>query len=229
MYGSSEKKYPPRQAARALRLLMAVHQEPEETLIDYYTRFKSVVENAEETFGEIVPTAVATLIDDKEKKSKAAKEKDARERVLAVMFMDGGNKGYRQMMRDLENDYALRAALYLTVLEEAFQVMKVYEEQPLYKSILKNETTKSDKMKTDKKRPHKEPRDQDSTPKYGTSFLQNEVQEQLKREGRCYNCGARGHRAFECVNEKKKKQMVQYALVPEAKAVTKDMVYDFMK
>jgi hypothetical protein len=138
--------------------------------------------------------------------------------------MDGGNKGYRQMMRDLENDYALGAALYPTVLEEAFQVMKVYEEQPLYKSILKNEKTKSDK-----KRPHKEPRDQDSLPEYGTSFLQKEVQEQLKKEGRCYNCGARGHRAFECVNEKKKKQMVQYAPVPEAEAVTEDMVYDFMK
>jgi hypothetical protein len=36
-YGSNEKKYPPRQASRALRQLMMVHQEPGESLIDYYT------------------------------------------------------------------------------------------------------------------------------------------------------------------------------------------------
>jgi hypothetical protein len=78
-------------------------------LIDYYAQFKGAVENAEEQYGAIVPTAVATLIDDKDAKTKAAKEKEARERLLAVMFMDGGNNGYKQLRRGLENDYALWA------------------------------------------------------------------------------------------------------------------------
>jgi hypothetical protein len=51
--------------------------------------------------------------------------------------MDGANKGFKLLMRDLENDY-VPGLKYPVMLAEALQVLMVYSEQPVvYKAIMK--------------------------------------------------------------------------------------------
>jgi hypothetical protein len=47
------------------------------------------------------------------------------------------NKGFKLQLRDLENDYVLGANKFPATLAEALQVLMVYGEQPVYKSIMK--------------------------------------------------------------------------------------------
>jgi hypothetical protein len=205
-----------------MKQLMAVFQDMDEPLINYYNRFKSVVENTEQVYGPIAPTAVAALREDKGM-SKAAKEKEARERMLAVMFMDGGNKGFKHVLRDLENDYALGAALYPAAVEEAFQVMKVYEEQPLYKSIMKN--ARSEKGKPCSKWTQIEEEQEFMGQFVQGSKLPQDVKEQCMRERCCFKCGKKGHKAFECKTPEKKSMMAQ---VKEEDDQGEDSVFSFM-
>jgi hypothetical protein len=206
---------------------MDLHQAPEECLIDYYARFKSAVENTEEQYGAIAPTAVAALIEDKDAKSKAAKEKEARERVLAVMFMDGGNKGYKQLLRGLENDYTLGAGLYPTTVEDAFQVMKVYEEQPLYTNFLKSESGKKSPYPQKKERTAEEyiPEMQAGSFLQGMSKAEKgKFRAQCRDKNLCYKCGGKGHKGFQCTGKK-----VQYAQVKDKDVpLTEDTVFSFM-
>jgi hypothetical protein len=55
--------------------------------------------------------------------------------MIVVLFMEGMNKGFKPLLRDLENDYVLGANKYPATLVEALQV--VYAEKPVYKSIMK--------------------------------------------------------------------------------------------
>ena len=102
-YGSDEKKYLPRQAARALKQLMMIQQQPGETLIKYYHQFESLIENTEEMYGEIAPSTVADK--DQQKKKAEEKMKVACDQMLAAIFMDGANKGFKPLLRDLENTW----------------------------------------------------------------------------------------------------------------------------
>jgi hypothetical protein len=55
----------------------------------------------------------------------------AREKMIVNLFMDGANKGFKPLMRDLENDYVLGTNNYPATLAEALQVLMVYLEQPV--------------------------------------------------------------------------------------------------
>ena len=182
VFGSNDKKYPPRQAAKAWMQLMGVKQQPEESLVAYYKRFISLVERVELTYGSIAPRAVA----EKDPKYKTGKTADdltvaAREKMLASVFMDGANSGFKPLLRDLENDYALGAALYPATMNEALQVMTVYTDQPLYKNIVKKGARKRDDELTQ------------------VSFAQMSIQEKRKKN-LCFRCGKKGHKANECTS-----------------------------
>eukprot|EP00977_Amphora_coffeiformis_P021618 scaffold9572_cov157-Amphora_coffeaeformis.AAC.5 len=58
-YDSNEKKYPPMQAAMALKRLMMMRQYGNEDVIDYYKRFSSTLEMVDRAYGEIAPTVLA--------------------------------------------------------------------------------------------------------------------------------------------------------------------------
>jgi hypothetical protein len=51
--------------------------------------------------------------------------------------MDGANKGFKLLMRDLENDSVLGMEKYPAMPAAALQVLMVYSEQPVYKAIMK--------------------------------------------------------------------------------------------
>jgi hypothetical protein len=72
------------------------------------------------------------------KDKKEVKEQKAKDSMLAILFMEGGTRGFKPLLRDLENDFALGASLYPGTPAEALQVMLVYEGSPIYKSIMKN-------------------------------------------------------------------------------------------
>jgi Zinc knuckle len=180
VFGSNDKKYPPRQAARAWLQLIGAKQQPEESLVAYYKRFVSLVERVETTYGSIAPTAVAEKDPKYASRTAGDLTKLAREQMVASMFMDGAHHGFKPLMRDLENDFALGSALYPGTMSETLQVMTVYAEQPLYKSIMKK-TRKS--------------KDDDEAPEL--SFAQMNKKEMMKR-GLCFKCGKQGHRAKEC-------------------------------
>jgi hypothetical protein len=54
--------------------------------------------------------------------------------MIVVLFMEGMNKGFMPLLRDLENDYVLGANKYPATLVETSQV--VYAEKTVYKSIM---------------------------------------------------------------------------------------------
>ena len=64
-------------------------------------------------------------------------------KMMASLFMNGTNPGFKPLLRDLENDYSLGAALYPATLEEAFEVLQVFTEQPVYQAIVKKQVGKT--------------------------------------------------------------------------------------
>jgi hypothetical protein len=58
-FSSNDKQYPPRQAAMALKQLMTIHQQEDETLVAYYQRFVEVGERVERMFGDVIPGVIA--------------------------------------------------------------------------------------------------------------------------------------------------------------------------
>ena len=180
-FDSNDKKYPAKQATAAWKQLMNARQQDDESLVHYYQRFLGLVEHVERSYGEIVPSMVASK--DKGKKSKEEKTEMARDAFIAYAFMEQAHRGFKPLIRDLENDFALGAALYPQTLEEALQILTMYSEQPLYKSI----------MKKPKKRG-----DENETPDMSFAQLSKD---QMRKQGLCFKCGKKGHRAFEC-NEK---------------------------
>jgi len=182
VFGSEERMYPPRQALKAWSQLIKVSQQQDEHLVEYYKRFMSLVERVESTYGSIAPKAVAER-DPKYKAGKANEEltKTARDRMIASMFMEGAHFGFKPLLRDLENDYALGAAMYPETVNEALQVMTVYAEQPMYKAIMKKIWKK--KAQEDEEEP--------------VSFAQM-TREQKMKKGLCFKCGKEGHIRKDC-------------------------------
>jgi hypothetical protein len=64
--------------------------------------------------------------------------------MIVILFMDGANKGFKPMMRDLENDYVLGTNKYPVTLSEALQVLMVYLEQPVYKKIMRHQSVETE-------------------------------------------------------------------------------------
>ena len=175
-YGGTDMKYPAKQAAVALRQLMGVCQSEKEHLTLYYKRFQSLIERVELSYGVIAPVGVA------ERNPKYSKAKDQekmvsveRDRLLAYLFVAGAKRDFKPMLRGLDNDYMLGDDRYPDTVEEALQVLMIYEERNVYK----------------KKGPSK--KEKEDTP--GLSFAQRE---EMYQKGLCFKCGKKGHKAREC-------------------------------
>ena len=91
----------------------------------YYKRFECLVETVERIYGEIKPSELAK----KDAKFTVDGEKN---KMMASLFMEGANPGFKPLLQDLTNDYSLGAALYPATLEEAFEVLQVFTEQSVY-------------------------------------------------------------------------------------------------
>jgi hypothetical protein len=61
----------------------------------------------------------------------------SKRKMIVVLFVEGANKGFKLLLRDLENDSVLGANKYPATLAKALKVLMVYAEQPVYKSIMK--------------------------------------------------------------------------------------------
>ena len=168
-FDANEKKYPPRQAAWALRRLMTARQGEEEELVDYYKRFMSIAEMVETTYGKIEPVKVAEQ-DSKYKSNKSKIIEQEKNKMLAFLFMDGANRQqYGFLMRDLGKEHALGTNQYPEMVEDALQVLSLYGQK-----------RKSKKRGEDK---------------VETSFAQSEKR---KRKMKCWNCGEIGHGVKDC-------------------------------
>ena len=126
-YGSNDRIYPSKQAAEALKQLMNAKQQKGESLVDYYKRYVSIVEQAESTYGKVVPAEVAKK-DTNYKSDSSTVEKDERKKLLAYLLMDGADvQVYGPLMKDLHNDFALgKHDIYPKTIEDALQVLMMY-------------------------------------------------------------------------------------------------------
>jgi hypothetical protein len=74
-----------------------MHQWDDESLVEYYNRFKDEVEHTNRTYGKVVPMAVV----DDDKRSKVTKETKievASEAFLTLLFMKSSHKGFKPML-----------------------------------------------------------------------------------------------------------------------------------
>ena len=130
------------------------------------------------------PTAV-------EKKDKGCKATDAkkvskaREQAFAVLFMEGGAKGFGLLLRDLENDQALGASLHPETVADALQVMMPCQEKPICESVMNNANKKFTTM-------------EDKNPDF--SFMMSKVE--MMKKCLCFKCGKPGHKAADCAKKK---------------------------
>jgi hypothetical protein len=109
-FDSHDKKYLARQAANAWKQLEYCHQQEDETIVQFYQWFMETVDQTEQMFGTFVLSAMVDA--DKTGAKIDKKSKKAREKMIVVLFMEGTNKGFKPLLRDLENDYVLSANKY---------------------------------------------------------------------------------------------------------------------
>lgn len=173
-FDANEKKYPPRQAAWALRRLVLAKQGENEELVDYYSRFISIAEMVETTYGKIEPVKVAEQ-DSKYKNNKSKIIEQEKNKMLAFLFMDGANRQqYGFILRDLGKDHALGTNQYPETVEDALQVLSLYGQR---------------------RKPKKGGDDmQDEIAKVELSHAQMDRERKMK----CWNCGEVGHRVKDC-------------------------------
>lgn len=171
-FDANEKKYPPRQAAWALRRLVNAKQGEDEELVDFYKRFMSIVEMTETTYGKIEPVKVAEQ-DTKYAKSKTKVMEQERNKMLAFLFMDGANRQqYGFLLRDLGKDHALGTNQYPETVEDALQVLSLYGQR---RKPRKSSEDKMDKVD-----------------------LSHAQMDKRKRKMKCWNCGEIGHGVKDC-------------------------------
>ena len=188
-HDANEKKYPPQQAVKSWKQLAMTRQAKDEDITAYYKRFKDLVENMEHTCGKLQPIALAEMDPKYAKAADATKEKmkeRERQKVLAYLLMEGAHRGFAPLLRDLESDYALGQAKFPKTMEEALEVMSMYTEQTLYKTIMKKIS-----------KHHKQ--DENDTIEE-LSFAQMTKRDMIKK-GLCFKCKKHGHRARECPND----------------------------
>jgi len=178
MYDTNDKKYPPMQAVEAWQQLLRVQQFENDAVIAYYKRFQSLLERVELCYGPLKPEKLA----EKEYKSNASQTRkeaileEQREKMLACIFMRGTNKLLKTVLKDLENDFALGQAKYPATVEEALQVMTLYEDR-LKPKFKKGYTAVAEGMNPE------------------LSFAQ---MKEMKKNGQCFKCGKQGHIAVNC-------------------------------
>ena len=108
-----------------------------ETLLQYYVRFQDLVERVEKHCGGIVPSCVVDEMTGRE--TEAKKKAKVREQMLVVMFIEGMNRGFRPLVREMESGHTLgNNKVYPETMHDALEVMMVFKECPLYKKIMKN-------------------------------------------------------------------------------------------
>jgi hypothetical protein len=133
VFDSHEQQYPACQAASAWKQLASCHQQEDETIVLFYERFMETVDCSEQMYWTIVPSVMVD--DDKSSAKIGEKQKKARETMIVMLFMDGANKGFKLLMRDLENDSGHEQVSCDAC--RSIQVLMVYSEQPVYKAIMK--------------------------------------------------------------------------------------------
>jgi len=125
-YDANDRKYPPLQAGRAWKNLAFCRQHEKESLLDYYTRFKGLVEIVERTYGSIAPAEIAKKDNNYKNETDKVLARE-RERMLACMFMDGADKKvYGLLLKKLQDDYSLGDEKYPEDMQEALQVLQLY-------------------------------------------------------------------------------------------------------
>ena len=177
-FDSSGREYAPQMGVMVLKQMTHLHQLDDESLVQYFKRFNDMVDRAERKFGPLTPMAVVSK--DKSRKTQSEKESKAREQLLAVLFMEGGNRGYKPLLNNLKSDYALGSDMYPDTLHEALQVMMVHQESPIYRSIMKKKAEKVDEQ---------EPLE--------VSFAQMTKAEKRKK-GLCFQCGSKWQPGHTC-------------------------------
>ena len=128
VYDAHDKKSPTLQAVVAWKQLMKAYQYDNEPVLDYYKRFKSLVERVEVLHGEIQTVKIAEK-DPNYKKSKSATIVKEKEKWTAIAFIEGAEKRFKPMLKDLEQNYSLGDDKYPETMEEALQVLSMYAQQ----------------------------------------------------------------------------------------------------
>ena len=178
-FGKSERKYDHLETAKAVKAFARVFQQKEESLLSYRNRFVALEENMEREFGVLMPKQIlernvtCKKANAEEKKSIELEEKD---RLRAMMFLDGANKDiYGPFLKKLADNFALdNTAKYPETLEEACRVMELYAED---KTKQKRQGGGSGGNNGDR---------------VGTSFQQN------GKERKCFRCGSKEHVIRDC-------------------------------
>ena len=178
-FDANDKTYPAKQAMEAWKLLTKIKQFDDEQLIAYYNRFISLVERLELSYGAIAPVAVAEK-DPEYSKGKAKAIEKQKKKMLAYTFIDGANRNYKPMLRDLDNDYALGNDKYPADVEEALEVLTAYAARHFTK---------------------KKPTEKEENPSSELSFMQRR---EMMRKNLCFKCGKPGHKSHECPEPEKK-------------------------
>ena len=131
-----------------------------------------MVDRVKTKFGSIVPSVVVGM-DRRKNKSMKEKESKAREQMLVVLFMEGGHKGFKPMLRELLNDYAMGTDNYPATIYDALQVMMVQQEGPVYQAIMKRAKAERARSKGGQE--------------LEASFAQMSKTE-IRTKGLCFNC-----------------------------------------
>ena len=176
-YGSNDKIYPSKQATDTLKQLMNARQQDGESQVDYYKWYVSIVEQAESTYGKVVPVEIAKK-DSQYQSNHSTVEDGEWNKLLAYLFMDGADKNaYGPLLDDLQNDYALGMHdIYPDTVEDALQVLIMYHR----KSVTGSQMDEDDEKKV----------------------LLAQSTHGGKKNIKCWLCGIEGHVKKDCPHMK---------------------------
>ena len=104
MCDTSDKKCPPMQAVVAWKQMLKVFQQEEEDLLNYYRRFKGLVERVEASYGKIEPVK-ASERDPKYSKDTDKTLEETKNKMLAYAFMDETGRAHWPLLKDVETPW----------------------------------------------------------------------------------------------------------------------------